>query len=77
MEQYLLTQLGEVEGEGGGGKGDTRVGMLGSHASYRNQLNGMQLCRLALRQENMELKSAINGMKMSMRCNFGIANGNV
>ena len=25
----------------------------------------------------MELKSAINGLKMSMDCNFGVVNGNV
>ena len=74
----FIDTVGEMEGEGGGGEGDTsRVGMQGSHANFRNQLTGMQSCLLALRQENIELKSAINGLKMSIDCNFGIVNGNV
>ena len=70
----FIDSIGEMEGEGGG---DNRVGMQGSYANFRNQLTGMQSCLLALRQENMELKGVINGLKMSMDRNFGIVNGNV
>ena len=43
----LIDTVGEMEGEGGGGEGDSRVGMQGSHANIRNQLAGMQLCLLS------------------------------
>ncbi len=73
-EAVFVDTVGEMESEGGGGKGDSRVQLQGSLEKIRNQLIGMQLCLLALTQENMELKSAINGLKMSMDCNFGIVN---
>ena len=51
--------------------------MQGSHVSFRNHLTGMQSCLLALRQENMEMKSTITELKISMVRNFGVVNGNV
>ncbi|KAI2495779.1 hypothetical protein MHU86_18754 [Fragilaria crotonensis] len=74
----FIDTIGELEegGEGGGG-GNRAFGMQGSHANFRNQLTGMQSCLLALRQENMEMKSSISGLKISMERNFGIVNGNV
>jgi hypothetical protein len=51
--------------------------MQGPHANFRNQLTGMQSSLLALRQENMELKSVITGLKISVEQNFGVVNGSV
>jgi hypothetical protein len=36
----FIDTVGEMEGEGGCGKGDSRVGMQGSHANFRNQITG-------------------------------------
>jgi hypothetical protein len=73
----FIDTVGEMKGEGGGGKGDSRVGRQASHPNFRNQLTGMQSCLLALRQESMELKSALNGLKIIMDRKCGIVNGNV
>jgi hypothetical protein len=61
----------ELQAEGGGGGGQ------GTNASVRNQLVGIQSCLLSLRQENLELKTIMQRMKLEMERNFGIVNGNV
>jgi hypothetical protein len=75
----FIDTIGELteQGEEGGGGGNRALGMQGSHANFRNQLTGMQSSLLALRQENMELKCVITGLKIGMERNFGIVNGNV
>jgi hypothetical protein len=73
----FIDTIGELaeQGKEGGGAGTSRaLGMQGSHANYRNQLTGMQSSLLALRQENMELKSVITGLKISTEHNFGVVN---
>jgi hypothetical protein len=61
----------ELQAEGGGGGGH------GTNASVRNQLVGIQSCLLSLRQENLELKTIMQTMKVNLERNFGIVNGNV
>ena len=74
----IIGELAEQGEEGGGGGTTTRaLGMQGSQANFQNQLTGMQSSLLALRPENMELKSVITGLKISMEHNFGVVNGNV
>ena len=64
------------QGEGGGlrAAGGTN-GMNGAHS--RNQLTGVQSSLLALRQENLELKSAVSGLKIIIDRSVGIMNGNL
>jgi hypothetical protein len=76
MEQYLSTQLGRWRVKEVVARGIVELECK-VHATFRNQQTGMELCLVVLRQENMELKSAINGSKMSMDRNFGIVNGNL
>ena len=40
--------------------------------TFENELKGIQSCLLALRQKNMEMKSAITGLSISMEQNFRI-----
>ena len=61
----------ELQAEGGGGGGH------GTNASVRNHLVGIQSCLLSLRQENLELKTIMQTMKVNLERNFGIVNGNV
>ena len=60
--------------------GDLEVGGAGAagmNVSVRNQLLGLQSCLLSMRQENFELKNALNTLNMKMERGFGIINGNV
>ena len=60
--------------------GDLEVGGAGAagmNVSVRNQLLGLQSCLLSMRQENLELKNAVNTLNMKMERGFGIINGNV
>ena len=61
------------EGEAVGGVGPAG----GMNVSIRNQLLGVQSCLLSLRQENLEIKTAIEGMKAAHERAFGIVNGNI
>ena len=74
----FIDTIGKLEQGGEGGGGGNRVyGMQGSHANFRNQFTGMQSCLLVLRQENMEMKSTITGLKISIERNVRVVNGNV
>ncbi len=48
-----------------------------NNVTMRNQLLGMQLGLLALRQDNFEIKTAINVVKLNLEQCFGILNGNI
>ncbi|KAI2501991.1 hypothetical protein MHU86_12474 [Fragilaria crotonensis] len=50
---------------------------LGTNVTMRNQLLGMQSGLLSLRQDNVELKTAVNRIQLNLERCFGILNGNV
>ncbi|KAI2497568.1 hypothetical protein MHU86_16922 [Fragilaria crotonensis] len=50
---------------------------LGTNVTLRNQLLGMQSGLLSLRQDNVELKTAVNRIQLNLERCFGILNGNV
>ena len=67
----FIDTVGGVEGEAGAG------GVGGTNVSLRNQLIGVQSCLLSMRQENLELRNAINTLKVNMERNLQMINGNV
>jgi hypothetical protein len=65
----FIDTIGDLEqGEGARGVGHQQ----GTNVTVRNQLIGVQSCLLSMRQENLELKHAINAMKVNMERNFQI-----
>lgn len=70
----FIDTIGDLEqGEGARGVGHQQ----GTNVTVRNQLIGVQSCLLSMRQENLELKHAINAMKVNMERNFQMVNGNI
>jgi hypothetical protein len=63
----FIDTIGNLEqGEGARGAGHQQ----GTNVTVQNQLIGVQSCLLSMRQENLELKHAINAMKVNMERNF-------
>jgi hypothetical protein len=48
-----------------------------NNVTMRNQLLGMQSGLLALRQDNLEIKTVINVIKLNLERCFGLLNGNI
>ena len=71
----FIDTVGGVAGEAGAGAGAGGVG--GTNVSLRNQLIGVQSCLLSMRQENLELRNAINTLKVNMEQNLQMINGNI
>ncbi|KAI2492284.1 hypothetical protein MHU86_22256 [Fragilaria crotonensis] len=69
----FIDTIGDLEGEGARGVGHQQ----GTNATVRNQLIGVQSCLLSMRQENLELKNAMNSMKVNMERSFQMVNGNI
>jgi hypothetical protein len=69
----FIDTIGDLEGEGARGVGHQQ----GTNVTVRNQLIGVQSCLLSMRQENLELKHAINAMKVNMERHFQMVNGNI
>ena len=68
----FIDTIGDVEGAAGGGAGG-----VGTNVSLRNQLVGVQSCLLSMRQENLELRNAINALKANTERNLQMINGNI
>ena len=68
----FIDTIGDVEGAVGGGAGG-----VGTNVSLRNQLVGVQSCLLSMRQENLELRNAINALKANTERNLQMINGNI
>ena len=58
------------------GEGVVAAG-VGTNVSLRNQLVGVQWCLLSMRQENLELRNAINTSKVNTERNLQMINGNI
>ena len=67
-----IDMVGELEEANAGG-----VGVPGTNVSLRNQLLGVQSALLAMRQENLELKTSMSAMKAILERNFEVVNGNL
>lgn len=71
----FIDVVGDLE-EGAGG-GAAQHGVPGTNISIRNQLLGVQSGLLALRQENLEIKTLIYAMKVNVERGFEMVNGNI
>ena len=72
----MVGMIGEqADGIAGGQHGDGVPGT--NNVALRNQLLGMQSGLLSLRQDNLEIKTAINVIKVNLERCFGILNGNI
>jgi hypothetical protein len=69
----VIDTIGNLEGKGARGVGHQH----GTNVTVRNQLIGVQSCLLSMQQENLELKYAINAMKVNMERSFQMVNGNI
>jgi hypothetical protein len=70
---YIDT-VGELEETNAVGAGGA---VPGTNVSIRNQLLGVQSALLAMRQENLELKTSLTAMKVYLERGFEVVNGNV
>jgi hypothetical protein len=68
-----IDMIGNSEEENAGGGGV----VPGTNVSIRNQLLGVQSALLAMRQENLELKTSLTAMKVCLERGFEVVNGNV
>jgi hypothetical protein len=68
-----IDMIGNLEEENAGGGGV----VPGTNVSIRNQLLGVQSALLAMRQENLELKTSLTAMKVCLERGFEVVNGNV
>ena len=68
-----IDMVGKLEEENVGGGGV----VPGTNVSIRNQLLGVQSALLAMRQENLELKTSLTAMKVLLERGFEVVNGNV
>ena len=69
----FIDTVADVEGVAGG----AGSGRLWTNVSLQNQLVGVQLCLLSMRQENLGLRNAINTLKANMEQNLQIICGNI
>ena len=70
IDMVGTVEVDRIAGQVEGGPGTNNVTM-------RNQLLGMQSGLLALRQDNLEIKTSINVIKLNLERCFGILNGNI
>jgi hypothetical protein len=70
IDMVGTVEVDRIAGQVEGGPGTNNVTM-------RNQLLGMQSGLLALRRDNLEIKTAINVIKLNLEQCFGILNGNI
>ncbi|KAI2511670.1 hypothetical protein MHU86_2736 [Fragilaria crotonensis] len=74
--EVFIDMVGTIEVDGVAGQ--EHGGVPGTNnVAIRNRLLGMQSGLLSLRQDNLELKTAINIIKMNLERCFGILNGNM
>jgi hypothetical protein len=71
----FIDTIANVDDDGGGG--GVVVGQPGTNLSIRSQLIGVQSCLLSMRQENLELRNAINMLKVNTERNLQMINGNI
>lgn len=69
--------IDSIAGDVGEAGGVGAIGGVGTNVSLRNQLIGVQSCLLSMRQENLELRNAINVLKVNMERNLQMINGNL
>ena len=73
----FIDMVGAIEADVGVA-GQEHGGVPGTNnVAIRNQLLGMQSGLLSLRQDNLEMKTAINVIKVNLERCFGILNGNI
>ena len=73
----FIDMVGAIEAAAGVARQEHGCAPGTNNVAIRNQLLGMQSGLLLLRQDNLEIKTAVNIIKVNLELCFGILNSNI